>query len=121
MRTLVLLTFLGLGQMALAQQEPVPVAGGNLIAIQTSAICEMCKEAIEYELTFTKGIKEADLNLEDKVVTVKYNPKKVSAEEIRKQIAGVGYHADNVKRDSVAYENLPACCKDGAHGTGEHH
>ena len=32
--------------------------------IQTSANCEMCKETILYDLTFTKGIKEADLEQE---------------------------------------------------------
>ena len=92
-------------------------SNSNKVEIQTSAICEMCKEAIEYELTFTKGIKSAELNLENKVVVVHYNPKKVSEDQIRASITKVGYHADWMPRDSTAYENLPNCCKDGAHGT----
>ncbi|MEM9859335.1 MAG: heavy metal-associated domain-containing protein [Bacteroidota bacterium] len=102
-----------------AQQEPVKVAGGNKVEIKTSAVCNMCKEAIEYDLAFEKGVKSAELDVPSKIVTVVYNPKKTDANKIRKRIAKVGYHADNVKRDSLAYEKLPFCCKDGEH-EGEH-
>lgn len=87
--------------------------------ILTSAICEMCKETIEYELTFTKGIKFVELDVETKIVTVEYNPKKISVDDIRKSISEVGYNADSVKRDPKAYANLPFCCRDGGHDT--HH
>ena len=90
------------------------------IDIKTSAICEMCQYAIEHELTYTKGVKSANLDLDTKKVTIEYNENKTSPEELRKVIALVGYHADNIKRDSTAYENLPNCCKDGAHGTKPH-
>ncbi len=86
--------------------------------IQTSAICEMCKETILYDLTFTKGIKEADLNLENKVVTVEFKSDKISAQEIRERISRLGYHADSVRRDPLAYANLPRCCQDGGHDGG---
>ena len=99
----------------LAQKEPIKVAKGYQVEIQTSAICEMCQHTIEWELTFAKGIKDASLNLDNKVVTVLYNPDKITAEEIRERISSVGYHADELKRDSAAYENLPFCCKDGGH------
>jgi copper chaperone CopZ len=100
-----------------AQKEPVVVAKGNQIEIQTSAICEMCQHTIEYELTFAKGVKNAELNLDNKGVTVLYNPKKITPEEIRTRISNIGYHADTIVRNSTAYENLPVCCKDGQHGT----
>jgi len=101
---------------AYAQQSPADNA--NKIEIKTSAICDMCKHAIEYDLAFEKGVKSADLNLDNKVVTVYFNPKKTSAEILRTRITKVGYHADELKRDPVAYEKLPACCKDGAHADG---
>lgn len=85
------------------------------VKIQTSAICEMCQHTIEHELTFTKGIKRADLNLENSIITVEYNPRKINPYEIRQAITNVGYHADSLQRDSTAYNNLPFCCKDGGH------
>ncbi|MEQ8629578.1 heavy metal-associated domain-containing protein [Ekhidna sp.] len=99
------------------QKEPIEVDKGYKVEIQTSAICEMCQYALEKDLAFEKGVKEATLNLDDKVMTVVYNPKKTDAQTIRKRITLVGYHADTLARDSIAYDNLPMCCKDGAHDT----
>lgn len=99
-----------MGSTALAQEKKT-----EKVEIHTSAICEMCKETIEYELTFTKGIKFVELDVDSKIVTVEYNPKKVSIEDIRNGISGVGYNADSVKRDPKAYANLPFCCRNGGH------
>jgi periplasmic mercuric ion binding protein len=67
------------------------------VKIKTSAMCADCKGKIEKCLHKTKGVQEAKLNLEDKFVTVKYNPSKTSPEKLRKSIAKIGYDADEVK------------------------
>jgi copper chaperone CopZ len=121
MKKLVFLVLLGISWNLQAQKEPKKVKGGYEVDIQTSAICDMCKEAIEYDLTFEKGVKSVVLILENKVVTVLYNPKKTDANNIRKRITMVGYNADKMVRDSIAYENLPMCCKDGAHADEDFH
>jgi mercuric ion binding protein len=109
MKNILILFLICLSFWSLAQENE------GKIAIQTSAVCEMCKETIEYDLTFTKGIKFVELNLDNKVVSVEFNPKKTTPSDIKKQITMLGYHADDMKRDSLAYENLPFCCKDGGH------
>lgn len=103
--------------LTFGQREPIKMEKGYKIDIQTSAICEMCQYALEKDLAFEKGVYTAILNLEDKVMSVTYNPKKTSPEIIRKRITKVGYHADTLERDSKAYGELPSCCKDGSHGT----
>lgn len=85
------------------------------VEIKTSAICGMCKNTIERDLAFEKGVKTADLDLETKVITVEFNAKKTDADKIRKRITKVGYNADKMKRDQKAYDALDPCCKDGAH------
>lgn len=100
-----------------AQKDPIAVEKRYKIEIQTSAICEMCKHTLERDMAFEKGVKESSLNLDNKVISVTYNPRKTDGQTIRKRIAMIGYHADTLARDSIAYENLPKCCKDGAHGT----
>lgn len=85
------------------------------VEIKTSAICGMCKSAIEEDLTFEKGVKSSDLDLETKIVTVEFNSKKTDADKIRTRITKVGYNADDKKRDPKAYDKLPDCCKDGGH------
>ena len=83
------------------------------VKIKTSAICEMCKERIERNLAFEKGIKESNLDLKDKVVTVKYNPKKTDVNKIKANISKSGYDADEVTADEKGYAKLPSCCKKG--------
>ncbi len=100
------LSFLGL----FAQDK-----GVKEIVISTSAQCGMCKDRIEKELAFAKGVRYANLDLETKDVTVRFREGKTTAEEIRKTISKIGYDADEVLADPVAYEKLPACCKKGGH------
>jgi len=84
--------------------------------IETSAICEMCKNRLETELGYLRGIKSVNLNLDTKVLTLVYKPKKQSPEFIRQKISGLGYRADTVAADPKAFEALPACCQaEGLH------
>lgn len=83
------------------------------VKIKTSAVCDDCKERIEKNLTLSKGITEAVLNLDDKVVTVKYNPNKTNEAAIRKIITDIGYDADNLQCSQSAHDKLPSCCQKG--------
>jgi mercuric ion binding protein len=83
------------------------------VGIKTSAICEMCKDRLEKDLTFEKGVKSVNLDLETKVLNIAYLDGKTNPDLLRKRVTLVGYHADNLKRDPKAYEKLDPCCKDG--------
>lgn len=85
----------------------------KIVKIKTSAICEMCKERIERNLAFEKGVKEANLDVETKVVTVIYNPKKTDVAKLKANISKTGYDADEMIADGVGYNKLPSCCKKG--------
>ncbi|MFT4031249.1 MAG: heavy metal-associated domain-containing protein [Siphonobacter sp.] len=94
-----------LGFFASAKDEP------KTVKIKTSAICEMCKARIEKNLGFSKGVKDANLDLTDKVVTVTYDPSKTDEEKIKETIAKTGYDANDVTADPKGYDKLPSCCK----------
>lgn len=83
------------------------------IGIKTSAVCEMCKDRLEKDLTFEKGVKSVNLDLETKVLNIAYIDGKTNPDLLRKRVTMVGYNADNLKRDPKAYEKLDPCCKDG--------
>lgn len=85
------------------------------IEIQTSAQCEMCKHKLESHLAFEKGIRDVNLDLETKVLTVKFKLVKTDPDKIRDAISLIGYDADQVPADPKAYENLADCCKKGGH------
>ena len=82
--------------------------------IKTSAVCDMCKETLEKAMAYEKGVKKSDLNVESKIFTVTFDPKKTSLEKIRIAITKVGYDADGLAADKNAYDNLNPCCKKDA-------
>ncbi|HLG02973.1 MAG TPA: heavy metal-associated domain-containing protein [Bacteroidia bacterium] len=86
----------------------------STVKIKTSAECDMCKEKLEKEVGLLKGVKKAELDLTSQVLTVDYNPKKVTPEKIREVIAGMGYDADDVKANNRARQKMPKCCTPGA-------
>lgn len=81
------------------------------VKIKTSAICEMCKERIEKQLAFTKGVSESNLDLKDKVVTISFNSKKTDIAKLKKAINDAGYDADETVANQKSYDKLPSCCK----------
>ncbi len=83
------------------------------VAFKSSVVCFMCKRTIEYDLTFEKGVKSVNVDLEKKLVEVLYNTKKTNPEELKKRLTQIGYSADELVADPKAYENLPGCCKIG--------
>lgn len=83
------------------------------VQIQTSAVCGMCEERIETNIAYEKGVKKVELNNDTKVVTIGFDPRKTNADSLRTAISKIGYDADKVPADPVAYEKLPACCKKG--------
>ncbi len=83
--------------------------------IQTNAQCGDCKERIEGELNYIKGIKFAELDDQTKIVTVKYDPGKIELLTIKKTIAKIGYDADEVKAAREDVEKLPKCCQPNRH------
>ena len=88
-----------------------PVKKTETATIQTSAICGECKERIESAVYGLKGIKSAELNLEDSKLTVSYSTSKVTAHEIKNAVSMVGYDADEMPADETAYQKLPKCCQ----------
>ncbi len=81
------------------------------IKIKTSAICGMCKERIESNIKFEKGVTFVELDNETKIATIKYRSKKTNPDKLRQAISKLGHDADDVPADKKAYDKLPACCK----------
>ena len=85
------------------------------VTFQTSAQCGMCKERIEKEMNFAPGVQYAELNMEDMSLTIKFKSKKTTADDLRKQVAAIGYTADGVKPKEEDVKKLPLCCQPGGH------
>jgi periplasmic mercuric ion binding protein len=84
---------------------------GQTVIFKTSAKCGMCKKRIERDLSLSKGVEKATLNLEDKSLTVVYNGKKTNSDKLKKQISKIGYDADEVLANEKSHNALPECCQ----------
>ena len=73
--------------------------------------CETCGQKFEANLYKIKGIKSYEINEKNMTITVVYNPQKVNVAMIRKAISSLGFDADEIKADPVAYNQLDPCCK----------
>ncbi len=85
------------------------------VDLQTSAVCDMCKETIESELIYEKGIKEVNLDLTTMKVHVAYLPSKTDTIKIKKFISELGYDAGDVPATKEGYDALHECCKKDSH------
>jgi mercuric ion binding protein len=73
--------------------------------------CGMCKSTIEQSLKGVKGVAAATWDVDAKMITVTYNPKKIELLDIHQKIAGVGYDTDKMKAKDEIYSNLHGCCQ----------
>ncbi len=76
-------------------------------------VCETCGGKLEAELVYVKGIQLVTYNESDQTTTVVYWTKKITQEQIRKEISLLGFDADDVKADVSGYEKRDSCCKEG--------
>ncbi|MDO9565462.1 MAG: heavy metal-associated domain-containing protein [Candidatus Desulfaltia sp.] len=73
--------------------------------------CGMCKNTIESGLKNVDGILSVNVDVENLVGHINYNPGKIKLDGIEKAISALGYKANDIEADPEAYANLPDCCK----------
>ena len=105
MKKLMIILFSVLTVNAWAQKETVKI----LTSASCVGIC--CKDRIEQEMQFTRGVTAVDLDIESKILTVTFKTKKTDAEKLRKAISLIGYNADDVQANKKAHDKLPSCCQ----------
>lgn len=74
------------------------------VTIKTSAECKFCKENIESYLKKIKGIRRVKCDYVKHEVYVMYNSKKITIEQIRKEMNDIGYDADGQKANFDKYK-----------------
>ena len=78
--------------------------------ISVKGNCGECKERIENAADI-KGVKNATWREKTHVLSVTYDSKKVSLEQIEKAIAKAGHETSTQKANDVSYKALPSCCQ----------
>lgn len=94
-------SFLALGQTG--------AKNDTTISFQVSGNCEMCKETIESSLD-VKGVKKAIWDQKLHLLTVTFNPGKISEDGLHDLVAASGYDTEKKNGNDKAYADLPECC-----------
>ena len=103
--TLVILT--GFTASSYAQQKATQKA-----VIQTPGVqCEACKTRIENHLAHEDGISSVRADWRKHTVTVTWLTDRTNIENIKTELANLGYDADDVTADPDVYKKLPVSCQ----------
>ncbi|MCX7607389.1 MAG: heavy-metal-associated domain-containing protein [Bacteroidia bacterium] len=92
------------GSMLWSQTDTLVVKSQNIV-------CQTCRRTLIRGLSTQRGIRWVEVYVPAKEIVVVYRTDKTAPEQIRQAIARLGYDADTVRRDTRAFERLPACCR----------
>ncbi|MBR5664852.1 MAG: cation transporter, partial [Bacteroidales bacterium] len=77
------------------------------VIFQTNGTCQSCKNKIENNIAYEKGVKDVNFDLATSKVRITYNPKKTDPQKLQAAIRNLGYTAEPDSPD----------CKKNAAGT----
>ena len=66
------------------------------VVFWVSMNCHNCEQKIKKNIAYEKGVKDLTTDLEKKLVTIKYQPKKTDKEKLKKAIEKLGYECEEV-------------------------
>ncbi len=108
-----LLTGCGQKQSSSGGEQPAAVNLETTTISTSSIMCGMCVSTIEKAVSGVDGVETVEVNLQEKLTTVKFDKAKLDIASLEKTISEAGYDANETPRNREAYDGLPGCCKDG--------
>lgn len=71
--------------------EAAPKNETKTVVFKVGLHCQNCVKKVKENISFEKGVKALDVNLEKKLVTVTYDPSKTDEATLKKAIEKLGY------------------------------
>ena len=112
MKRILITLLLGLGAVAYSAQPVLAEPGQTTVlqkdkkknskktetvAFKTTIHCKNCVKKVNENLSFEKGVKDLKVSLDDKQVTVTYDPSKTDEATLAKAIEKLGYKAEKTE------------------------
>jgi len=72
--------------------------------------CNMCKARIE-KAAKVEGVSKASWDTKTKMLSLVYDPSKITSDDIQKKIAAVGHDTEKFRADDKVYAKLDGCCQ----------
>ena len=113
MKRILITVLLGLGMVAYSAQPVLAEPGlasvqqdkkkkdsgkkAATVTFKTTIHCKNCVKKVNDNISFEKGVKDLKVSLEDKLVTVTYDPSKTDEATLAKAIEKLGYKAEKTE------------------------
>lgn len=111
---LLVIAFASISTLAVAQKKAL-----QTVTIKTPTVqCESCKKRIEDNLIRQEGVAKVNVDFKKKITKVTFITDRTNIENIKTEIANIGYDADDVSANTESYDRLPKCCKKPEDGGG---
>ena len=81
------------------------------VSFLVKGVCEMCKDRIENGTIKLKGVKYVNWDIMSNNISLIYNSKKTSLDQIHKEISLLGHSTEKYKAPEEIYNTLPDCCR----------
>jgi len=109
MKKIIVALILALSAISLTAAPAVPANNATVqkqdkkkkvqtVSFKTSIHCKNCVKKINDNIPFEKGVKDLKISLDEKLVTITYDPSKTDEEKLAKALEKLGYTA--VKQES---------------------
>ena len=79
-------------------------------SFEVNGVCKMCKARIEKTAFKQKGVKNAEWDINNHLLTVLYDKSKLDIYQIHKSISKVGHDTSEERAPDEIYDKLPMCC-----------
>jgi len=94
---------------AVKAQYKAIVHQDTAVSFKVFGACEQCKGRIETAVK-VRGVKTAVWDVDSKMLSLVFDPSKISIDKLENKIVAVGHDIANKKAKKVVYDALPACC-----------
>ena len=91
---------------------PVVLSSQNSkkVSFEVTGNCEMCKKRIEKSALSVQGVKAATWDIPSNLISIIYDPNKISLQKIQTSISLVGHDTPLAKAPDKSSTELPLCC-----------
>lgn len=75
----------------------------EVVKIKASITCNSCKQTIEKNIAFEKGVKDLEVDLETKMVTITYNSEKTNPGQLEAAIQKLDFKTEIIKEGCTGH------------------
>ena len=72
------------------------------VTFTVNMTCDGCKQKIEKNISWEKGVKDMEINVEKKTVKINYDPKQTSEEKLKKAIEKLKFTCEKQSSKKVS-------------------